>query len=127
MPEQFFHAFYFSLMVEHRCGESMAEHMWCALFNGRNPCHVFTHLIAHLVAIHPLATLGDKQGVVTTCHLLVSSLYIFAERIIKLLSEGDNTLFAAFSCNAYFPPFKIDRIIIETDQFGQSYASGVEN
>ena len=87
MPQQLFHTFQSGLMVEHGCGERMPEHMRGALPERGHAAEMFPHLVAHAVAVHALALLGDKKCLRLAWHLIVAPANILLQRFFQFLAK----------------------------------------
>ena len=114
-------------VVQHGCGESVAEHVGGAFLQRRDSRQVLMYDDVHLVTRHPFSLITQEQGPsVFSHHLFVADGDEVTQHLRKFLAEGYDTLLIALARHLQLSGVEIHISIIQPRQFRPSQSGLIE-
>ena len=127
MAEQFLHAVYARLVVEHCGGEGVAQHMRRALLHRCHPREVMLDNLPNLLAGHPLAIVADEERLAVARGLGIATFSVEAQGLLQFAAERNEAFLVALSPHLELLSGEVDRRIVEASKLGETDARGVEH
>ena len=127
VAEQFLHALYASLVVEHCGGEGVAQHMRRALFHRGHPREVMLDNLPNLLAGHSLTIVADEERLAVARSLGIATLSVEAQGLLQFAAERDEAFLVALSPHLELLSREVHRRIVEASELGETDARGVEH
>ena len=126
VSEQVLHPFEIGLMVEHGGGEGVAQHVGRPFLERRHLREVFAHEVLHLVAVHTQSVVVDEERMPHMWLLRIAACHVMVQSAFQFIGEGYEPFLVALAQHLELSVGEIHRLVIESDEFGETYTRGIE-